>query len=234
MADNMLKPSSGLIVSLLLSLFMVMITSFPSASLAISSCNDRCITLDDCSGQLICINGRCNDDPDVGTHTCSGHSPPSGGGVSPPFPPSGRVCQPTGSLQCGRRSYPQYSCSPPVTGSTRAILTNNDFSQGGDGGSAPACDESYHENSESVVALSTGWYAGGSRCGRMIQITSVKTGRSVRAKVVDECDSVNGCDPDHAGQPPCLNNIVDGSNAVWDALGLDTDIGEEAVYWSMA
>jgi hypothetical protein len=55
----------------------------------------------------------------------------------------------------------------------------------------------------------------------------------VTAKVVDECDSINGCDHEHAGQPPCRNNIVDGSVAVWNALGLDTDVGEEKITWSM-
>lgn len=59
-------------------------------------------------------------------------------------------------------------------------------------------------------------------------------GKSVRAKVVDECDSMNGCDEDHAFQRPCDNNIVDGSDAVWRALGLNTDLGRVSVTWSMA
>ncbi|RVW97296.1 Kiwellin [Vitis vinifera] len=81
---------------------------------------------------------------------------------------------------------------PRVTSSTPAKLTNNDFSEGGDGGGASECDEQYHSNSESIVALSTGWYNGGSRCGKMIRITA-QNGRSVVAKVVDECDSMRGC-----------------------------------------
>jgi hypothetical protein len=83
------------------------------------------------------------------------------------------------------------------------------------------------------VALSTGWYNRGSRCGKLIRITA-NNGRSTTAKVVDECDSVNGCDKEHAGQPPCRNNIVDGSVAVWNALGLNTDDGVVSVTWSMA
>lgn len=83
------------------------------------------------------------------------------------------------------------------------------------------------------MALSTGWYNGGSRCGKKIKITA-RNGRSVVAKVVDECDSVNGCDREHAGLPPCGNNIVDGSDGVWKALGLDIDVGEEPVSWSDA
>jgi hypothetical protein len=40
--------------------------------------------------------------------------------------------------------------------------------------------------------------------------------------VVDECDSRHGC----------KDNIVDTSVAVWNALGLDTNIGEVPVTWS--
>ncbi|KAK3404168.1 hypothetical protein EUGRSUZ_K00024 [Eucalyptus grandis] len=209
--------------ALLLALpIVISINLFSSPSHAISSCNGPCHTLNDCTGQLICINGKCNDDPDVGTHICSGIPSPGGG------------CQPSGTLYCRGNSYPKYTCSPPVTSSTQATLTNNDFSQGGDGGGPSECDGSYHDNNEKIVALSTGWYAGGSRCGHMIKIISTKTKRSVMAKVVDECDSMNGCDGEHAYQPPCKNNIVDGSNGVWNALGLDTEVGLEAITWSMA
>ncbi|KAK2988803.1 hypothetical protein RJ640_004105 [Escallonia rubra] len=203
--------------------------SLPSPGLAISSCNGACRTLDDCSGQLICINGKCNDDPDVGTHTCGGGGGGQGG-ASPP--PSSNTCQPSGSLECGSKSYPKYECSPKVTSSTPAKLTNNDFSEGGDGGGPSECDGQYHANSERVVALSTGWYSGGSRCGKMVRITA-SNGESVTAKIVDECDSMNGCDQEHAGQPPCKNNIVDASNAVWNALGLNIDLGVVDVTWSM-
>ncbi|CAI9105031.1 OLC1v1003860C1 [Oldenlandia corymbosa var. corymbosa] len=112
--------------------------------------------------------------------------------------------------------------SPPVTGSTPAILTWNDFSRRG-GSGACECDGRFHGNGEMIVALSTGWYAGGSRCGRKIKI-SAQNGRIAFAKVVDECDSNRGCD----------NNIVDGSDAVWRALGLDENLGRVPVTWSMA
>ncbi|KAI4303526.1 hypothetical protein MLD38_039140 [Melastoma candidum] len=88
--NNALKSSSCLNMPTLLLMFMIMImASFPSTSLAISSCNGPCNTLNDCAGQLICINGRCNDDPDVGTTICRGHPPPPPprGGVPPPVPP---------------------------------------------------------------------------------------------------------------------------------------------------
>ncbi|XP_030547707.1 kiwellin-like [Rhodamnia argentea] len=214
----------NLATSLHICLFLVIGFAFLSSPSHANSCNGPCQTLDDCDGQLICINGRCADDPQVGTHIC-GNSPQS---------PSSGGCQPSGTMSCDGQSYPKYDCSPPVTSSTRATLTNNDFSKGGDGGGPSECDDRYHENSELIVALSTGWYAGGSRCGNKISITSTKTGRSVMAKVVDECDSRNGCDDEHDYQPPCRNDIVDGSDAVWHALGLDINVGEEDVVWSMA
>ncbi|KAE8645897.1 hypothetical protein Csa_011860 [Cucumis sativus] len=163
--------------------FFISLVLLPHISLATSSCDGPCQTLDDCEGQLICINGVCNDDPNIGTNQCSD-------GGSSPSPNSD--CQQIGSLNCDGESFPQYQCSPPVTSSTQAILTNNDFSEGGDGGAE-------------------------SKCGKMIRITATN-GNSVLAKVVDECDSVNGCDAEHANQPPCRNNIVDGSDAVWSML----------------
>uniref|UniRef100_A0A0D9ZJJ0 Uncharacterized protein n=1 Tax=Oryza glumipatula TaxID=40148 RepID=A0A0D9ZJJ0_9ORYZ len=129
------------------------------------------------------------------------------------------------------QSYPTYPCSPPTTGSsTDAVMTLNDFAEGGD---PSECDEMYHKNTELVVALSTGWYAGGSRCGKSVRINA--NGRSVVAKVVDECDSQRGCDAEHAYQPPCRPNIVDASQAVWDALGITCeDVGEYDITWSDA
>lgn len=200
----------------------------PLLSNAISQCNGPCRTLDDCEGELICINGICNDDPEVGSHTCTG-----GGGGGSGGGGGGGSCHSSGTLRCHGKPYPLYSCSPPVTSSTDAKLTNNDFSEGGEGGDPSECDGKYHDNSVPVVALSTGWYNGGSRCGHMIKITA-QNGRSVMAKVVDECDSMHGCDSEHADEPPCDNDIVDGSDAVWSALGLDKDIGVVGVTWSMA
>ncbi|OMO91535.1 Barwin-related endoglucanase [Corchorus olitorius] len=206
-----------------LSFFFVTMISSPFLSSAISQCNGPCQDLNDCDGQLICINGKCNDDPDLGTQICP---------KSPSPTPSGS-CQQSGTLQCDGQTYPTYECSPPVTSSTTAKLTNNDFSEGGDGGGPSSCDGQYHSNSELIVALSTGWFSNGSRCGQMIRITA-SNGRSVTAKVVDECDSMQGCDEEHAYQPPCKNNIVDGSDAVWTALGLNKDVGIVDVTWSMA
>ncbi|WOK94472.1 hypothetical protein Cni_G03176 [Canna indica] len=128
------------------------------------------------------------------------------------------------------KMYPQYRCSPPVTGSTRAQMTVNCFAENCDGGGPSECDDSYHSDNEMVVALSTGWYSGGSRCHKNIRINA--NGKSVVAKVVDECDSVNGCDDEHDFQPPCPNNVVDASPAVWRALGIDDGIGVYHITWS--
>ena len=131
--------------------------------------------------------------------------------------------------------YPIYRCSPAVSGHTKAILTINSFAEGGDGGGPSECDNQYHPDDTPVVALSTGWYKGGSRCLNYINIYG--NGNSVKAKVVDECDSTMGCDSDHDYQPPCDNNIVDASKAVWQALGVDessSDWGYMDIYWSDA
>ncbi|KAL4292620.1 hypothetical protein HN51_042966 [Arachis hypogaea] len=219
------------------SFIMVLSCSFCLFTLinGISYCYGPCNDFNDCDGQLICTNGKCNDDPDLGTHICRSPPPPRNhGSPPPPSGGSGTTCRSSGTLQCGTNSYPQYTCSPPVSSSTKAILTLNDFSEGGDGGAPSECDDQYHQNSEPVVALSTGWFNKGALCLRYLTITSTRTGRSVRAKVVDECDSVHGCDEEHAGQPPCRNNIVDGSQAVWDALGLHSNVGEENVTWATA
>ncbi|KAJ0792624.1 putative RlpA-like domain superfamily, kiwellin [Helianthus annuus] len=129
--------------------------------------------------------------------------------------------------------YTTYECSPPVSSTTEATLTLNSFQEGGDGGSESACDGSFHSDDTAVVALSTGWFNGGSRCGNFISING--NGRSVQAMVVDECDSNMGCDEEHAYQPPCRNNIVDASKAVWEALGVsEVNHGELEITWSDA
>lgn len=125
----------------------------------------------------------------------------------------------------GMRHKGHPSCSSPAVSPKRgtpAVMTVNSFEKGGDGGGPSECDGHYHSNHKKLVALSTGWYAGGRRCHKLIRITSAHTGRTVEAEVVDECDSRHGC----------KRNIVDTSAAVWKALGLDTNIGEVPVTWS--
>nr|GEZ89404.1 hypothetical protein [Tanacetum cinerariifolium] len=54
-----------------------------------------------------------------------------------------------------------------------------------------------------------------------------------RAMVVDECDSTMCCDADHDYQPPCPNNIVDASKAMWKTLGVSEDNrGDLDITWS--
>ena len=137
------------------------------------------------------------------------------------------------------KNYPTFQCSPSSTsdGKYPARLTLNGFAQGEDGGGAAECDGKYHSNSEPIVAVSTGWYDQGSLCGRHIIITLQKTNASTTATVVDECDSTAGCDAEHAYQPPCDNNIVDASAAVWRALGVSTDdddYGYAQVVWKVS
>ncbi|KAK9742967.1 hypothetical protein RND81_03G208200 [Saponaria officinalis] len=143
-------------------------------------------------------------------------------------------CDPSGSDCCvAGQDYETYTCSPQVTSQTSAILTLNSFESGGDGGGASKCDGRFHSDDTPVVALSTGWYDGGSRCGKQIVISA--NGMSVAATVVDECDSTIGCDKEHGYQPPCRNNIVDGSKAVWESLGISSDnpqYGEIDITWS--
>ncbi|KAJ3690195.1 hypothetical protein LUZ61_019359 [Rhynchospora tenuis] len=129
------------------------------------------------------------------------------------------------------KSYPQYKNSPQVTDHTPAILTLNCFEEDCDGGGASACDDKFHSDDDFIVALSTGWYNNKRRCGKKIKITA-ENGKSVLAKVVDECDSLHGCDKDHDNQPPCRCNVVDASKAVWEELGLNTDDGEANITWS--
>ena len=117
------------------------------------------------------------------------------------------------------------SSSSKVTKNTKATLTVNGFDKNEDGGGASECDEKYHRDTEMIVALSSGWYDGGNRCHKYIKITNPKNKKSVKAMVVDECDTSSGCD----------NNIVDASHAVWKALGVnDNDIGEMSITWSDA
>ncbi|KAK4418644.1 Kiwellin-1 [Sesamum alatum] len=149
-------------------------------------------------------------------------------------PPPGQCNQENNSDCCqAGELYTTYKCSPAVSGTTKAVLTINSFEKGGDGGGPSECDNKYHSDDTPVVALSTGWYNGGSRCLKNIIISA--NGQSVTAKVVDECDSTMGCDKDHDYQPPCPNNIVDASKAVWKALGVpEDDWGELDITWSDA
>ena len=141
------------------------------------------------------------------------------------------TCNAANQSTCCKKGvdYLQYKCSPSSKSS--ALLTLNSVQKDGD---KDACDDKkFYSDSTPVVALSTGWYNKGSRCGKTITISA--NGKTTKAMVVAECDSVDGCDDKHAGRPPCRNNIVDGSTAVWTALGIqknDPHYGEMSITWS--
>ncbi|KAF8380266.1 hypothetical protein HHK36_027750 [Tetracentron sinense] len=149
-------------------------------------------------------------------------------------PPPGQ-CNTENDSDCcvSGKLYTTYKCSPPVSQRTKAVLTINSFEKGGDGGGPSECDNQYHSDDTPVVALSTGWFNNQRRCLNNITISA--NGRSVVAMVVDECDSTMGCDSVHDYQPPCPNDIVDASRAVWEALGVPkSDWGGLDIVWSDA
>ncbi|XP_078160958.1 putative ripening-related protein 1 [Carex rostrata] len=142
------------------------------------------------------------------------------------------TCNPENDSECcvTGQLYPQYNNSPPVTRYTHAVMTLNSFEAGGDGGGPSECDNKFHNDTELIVALSSGWFAKKSRCLKHIKING--NGRSVLAKVVDECDSTEGCDAVHNFEPPCACNIVDASQAVWKALGLNPNTDVYNITWT--
>eukprot|EP00475_Leptophrys_vorax_P042094 TRINITY_DN79422_c0_g1_i1.p1 TRINITY_DN79422_c0_g1~~TRINITY_DN79422_c0_g1_i1.p1 ORF type:complete len:243 (-),score=8.17 TRINITY_DN79422_c0_g1_i1:138-866(-) len=215
------RPSSTASSTVVLVAVIVAVSSgFVKPAIALQGCGGSCASDNDCSGQLACISGRCADDPGVGTHICktAKKCKPKGYIKAPIRNPYCNNARMSDCCKPGRR-YPKYTCSPPVSSATSAILTLNGFGKAQDGGGPSECDGKYHANTEQVVAVSTGWYASGSRCGKQILITA-PNGKSTTATVVDECDSRAGCDKAHAGQPPCMINDVDASAAVWAALGI--------------
>ncbi|KAB2595765.1 ripening-related protein 2 [Pyrus ussuriensis x Pyrus communis] len=126
-------------------------------------------------------------------------------------PPPGQCNQGNDSECCKKgKLYPTYTCSPQVSKKTKATLTINSFQKGGDGGGPSECDNKYHSDKTPIVALLTGWYNKRSRLG---------------------------CDAEHDYQPPCPNNVVDASNAIWKALGVsesDPKWGFMDISWSDA
>ncbi|KAI3829229.1 hypothetical protein L1987_03346 [Smallanthus sonchifolius] len=105
----------------------------------------------------------------------------------------------------------------------RATMTINGFEKGSSGGGPSECDGKFHSDNTLVVALSSRWYNRGKICFKFINIHYKD--RSVKARVVDECDSSRGC----------KNNIVDAFKVVWKALGVpESQWGETKVTWSDA
>ncbi|KAF6983596.1 hypothetical protein CFC21_001756 [Triticum aestivum] len=137
--------------------------------------------------------------------------------------PSQGVCHASGYLL-------EKSGNCEKSSDTNCCEDSKSFEKGKDSGGSSECDNAYHSDKEMVVALSTGWFKNMAHCGHCIKITT--NGNFVYAKVVDKCDSVYGCDEDHNYEPPCANNIVGACPAVWNALGLDQNVGMEGITWS--
>lgn len=151
--------------------------------------------------------------------------------------PSGRVkgkkpppgyCNEDDNICCIEgKYYNTYECSPS---SKKGVLYLTSFEKGGDGYEPSKCENKYYSDSTPLVSLPTGWYNGGSRCLKNITISG--NGRSVEAMVVDECDSRVGCDADDYYLPPCANNVVGASVAVWKELKVPMqEWGEMDVTW---
>ncbi|OAY59819.1 hypothetical protein MANES_01G062200v8 [Manihot esculenta] len=144
----------------------------------------------------------------------------------------GQKCKPSGNIKGKKPPKGKYNQGDD-SDCCEAGNANLHFEKGGDGGALSKCDGKYHSDDIPVVASSTGWFNNMKRCHKFIKIHG--NGRSMKAMVVDECDSTMGCDKDHDYQPPCPNNIVDASKAVWKALGVkesDDRFGFMDVTWS--
>ncbi|KAF9588002.1 hypothetical protein IFM89_006881 [Coptis chinensis] len=104
---------------------------------------------------------------EVGAQSCN----PSGK-VRGRKPPPGQ-CNTENDSDCCKQGkmYTIYKCLPPVSSQTKAVLTINNFEEGGDGGGPSKCDNQYNSNDTPVVALSTGWFNHESRCLENITIS---------------------------------------------------------------
>nr|KAJ0210480.1 hypothetical protein LSAT_V11C400173260 [Lactuca sativa] len=79
---------------------------------------------------------------EINAQTCK----PSGG-IRGRKPPPGECNRENNSDCCVQgKFYTTYTCSPPVTGDTKATLTINSFQKGGDGGGPSECDNQYHSD----------------------------------------------------------------------------------------
>ncbi|KAK1267020.1 putative ripening-related protein 5 [Acorus gramineus] len=85
---------------------------------------------------------------------------------------------------------------------------------------------------ELVVSMSTGWFVRGDLCGRKVSITAISGRRTVVARVVSQCNSVSGCRGLLGLKPPCGNNVIEGTRAVYMALGLHPFGSDQSVYWT--
>jgi len=80
-------------------------------------------------------------------------------------------------------------------------------------GQAGACG-TVHPDSAIICALQTSLYANGANCGKTVQVTNLKNGKTVNVLVADECPT---CDNDKS---------IDFSEGAFQALGGTVEEGE--------
>lgn len=112
----------------------------------------------------------------------------------------GEKCKPSGKIR-GKKP-PKNKCNPE---------NNSECCKQGKLYTTYECSPPVSRRTKAVLTLNCFEKGGdgGGRSGCDQRFHSDKT------KVVDECDSTRGCDNEHDYQPPCSNNIVDASLAVW-------------------
>ncbi|XP_051184239.1 putative ripening-related protein 6 [Lolium perenne] len=113
-------------------------------------------------------------------------------------------------------SRPHISPGKSLLVNTPAVMTVNGF-QEGEGSGPAACDGQYHSDEEFIVSLSSEWFDGGARCGKLIRIQD-SANLHITAKVVDECGD---CD-----------NEVGASAHIWRNFNLDPSVGEAKISFS--
>jgi len=123
------------------------------------------------------------------------------------------------------------SADPTTTSSSSAEPTSTASSSGSDSGLttggiatffyqngvAGACG-TINPESAVIAALQTETYAGGSNCGKQVEITRVSTGKTITVTVADECPTCN--DPES----------IDLSIGAYTQLGTETE-GEFDIAW---
>ncbi|XP_047052098.1 putative ripening-related protein 7 [Lolium rigidum] len=92
-----------------------------------------------------------------------------------------------------------------------ATMTVNGFQEGEGGGGPAACDGQYHSDEEFIVSLSSEWFDGGARCGKLIRIQD-SSNLHISATVVDECGDCDG--------------EVGASAHIWRNFRLDPSLGD--------
>ncbi|KAF7098324.1 hypothetical protein CFC21_100072 [Triticum aestivum] len=119
-------------------------------------------------------------------------------------------------VSCAAGRHVQVKDSGERVHDAPAVMSLTDFHSG-----PAACDGKSHSNDLLLASLTSAWYGGGIRCGKMIRIVTTR-GVAVEAMVVEECDIEQGCG----------EHEISTSAAVWKALGVDVGIGELPVTWS--